>query len=52
MADCKACGGTGRCANCDGKGFITSHRIGIGARKCKVCNGKQKCQVCKGTGRR
>ena len=50
MADCKGCGGTGKCSTCDGKGTIMSNST-IFTNKCKKCDGSGNCTVCNGTGK-
>lgn len=50
MSDCKGCGGTRRCKNCDGKGKkMTSSTLGY--ERCKLCDGTGKCSACGGSGK-
>jgi hypothetical protein len=59
---CLACGGTGKCSSCDGKGSIVRSAITPIAsisgpvrgkttteRTCTKCYGSGVCQVCKGS---
>ena len=44
---CNECGGSGRCRNCGGTGYmgdVMDHNV------CPVCGGTTKCQACGGTG--
>lgn len=50
MAECKACKGTGRCVNCDGKGKVMTNST-LFTEKCKLCDGTGKCHVCGGNGK-
>lgn len=51
---CTFCGGSGRCANCEGDGTRFVRRGWPRRPKpvpCRVCDGAGTCQLCHGTGR-
>jgi hypothetical protein len=43
---CWVCGGSGRCPNCGGKGYIK-----VDTNICYVCKGSGKCVNCQGKGK-
>jgi RecJ-like exonuclease len=43
---CWVCGGSGKCYNCNGKGYIK-----VDANVCDVCKGSGICFNCQGTGK-
>jgi hypothetical protein len=43
---CWVCGGSGKCYDCNGKGYIK-----VDANVCDVCKGTGKCFNCQGTGK-
>ena len=55
--DCKECGGSGQCTNCDGTGNLGGYMVLDNGRDsepppdCDVCDGTGKCQKCNGSGK-
>jgi hypothetical protein len=47
MEKCRACGGTGRCADCHGTGMVGTMKLRHGE-----CGGTGKCANCRGTGKK
>lgn len=45
-ADCRGCGGSGRCQHCGGTGLVNNNKS-----KCSLCKGRGKCVSCGGSGK-